>query len=145
MMRRLSPLSRKLLWLFLVLILGLVIIKLLQGEEEIMVQDTAAPAWRGIIPVQTTQQEVLSILGQPNVSAKCPFWPDRYFMPTLEHLKDDIRKCLSVDWTYQYFQTPPDLPAGSLSHATHEIRIKSGRVKTIVEDRYAYSGFEQVY
>jgi hypothetical protein len=52
---------------------------------------------------------------------------------------DDIKKCLSTDWTYQYYETKPsDLPVGMIPSATHEVRFKFGRADVIVEDTFAY-------
>lgn len=84
------------------------------------------PSWRGIIPGRTSQQEVISIMGQPDEIVKCEIRSDGNFFDKVV----DVLTCFSAPLTYKYREAPiSDAPA-----VTHEIRFKANKVWVVVED-----------
>jgi hypothetical protein len=79
-----------------------------------------APSWRGIIPGETTKQEVIQIMGQPDDIVKCTIWLDRWFT--------DLTRCFKGHLIYKYKEQHDNLSA------IHEIHFQSEKVWFIVED-----------
>ena len=86
------------------------------------------PTWRGIVPGQTTQEEVVAILGPPAHSTSCPKNPSG--VPRLR----DLFACFMGPLRYEYHENP----VPNLYSRIHEIYFKSGVVWYIVERTSAF-------
>jgi hypothetical protein len=118
----------KYIFLILSLLLGLgITFWFLFGSEE-MPRIAKAPSWRGITPGETTEQEVIQVMGQPDDIEHCRIRLDRW------RWSRDIADCFSDPMTYKY----NELLGPKLLTATHEIRFRSGRVWAIAESRWPY-------
>lgn len=90
--------------------------------------------WQGIIPGQTSQTEVIDILGSPDHIQDCEVWGEELDNPYQPEIGHFIRPCLFSPLTYEYEQ----VSAVGKAPGVHQIHIKDGKVSLIIEDTFAY-------
>ncbi|MEM7033389.1 MAG: hypothetical protein AAF629_27805 [Chloroflexota bacterium] len=99
----------------------------------INVNHSLAPAWRGIVPGQTTMKEVVNQLGEPQVTTTCKGqYKDRGdFIAQLNY----YNTCLTSSRTHYFHEKL----ASNIAGGTHEIFYNWNTVSVIVENWFAYS------
>lgn len=115
--------------LFIVSMILLLII--IGGGMQFLRRPTAdTPVWNGIVPSQTTREEVIALLGEPDKRWLC-VWPNHGIDP-IRHRKECELTAGVVNYGY-YHEQLPEGPYGF-----HHIQFnKNGRVDYIVETKWS--------
>lgn len=90
--------------------------------------------WRGIIPGQTTDREVVAMLGAPDKIVMCMKWGKDLENPYDFMAGYLYRPCSFAPLTYEY----EDKRASNKARRTHHIHFRDSVVWLVIENTYAY-------
>ncbi len=123
---------KKILAVVCLILLGIAIIVIIN----FWVKDEIASNWhwRGIIPGQTTVEEVIMTIGEPDNIVRCKRWGGELNNPYEYPSGYLIKPCLLAPLTYEYEQAR----ASDKLPGIHQIHFRNGKVWLVVEHMRAY-------